>query len=200
MKALMFFLLVGISSNLAAAMIVQQSIDTITNASGMVFEGTVTDKKSLKIRNNYFTDVTFEIADLLKGQHKSSTVTLRYLGGFVDGFGSGVSGVKMPELNEHGIYFVADSSKFSAHPLTGWGQGHFILKDNGLEYNVENSLGSSIVKIEDNGVLKKEVSDKRQQAIYNAFMARGLESSTVESSQGLTSDVFKDSIRNIIAK
>lgn len=200
MKALIFLLIIGMSSSLWAAMVPQQSFETITNSSSIVFEGTVTDKKSLKIRGEIFTDVTFTITDLLKGQHKAKAVTLRYLGGVVDGFGSGVSGMKMPELNEHGIYFVADVNKLYAHPLTGWGQGHFILKDNGLEYNVENSLSAAIVGVEENGMLNEEVSDKRQSANFNAFMARGLESTDSETSLGLTSEVFKRNIKNIMNK
>lgn len=200
MKTFIFILMIGISANLVAAIVPQQSMKTITNNSSMVFEGKVTDKTSLKIRNEFFTDITFEITDLLKGQYKAKTVTLRYLGGFVDGFGSGVSGMKMPKLNEHGIYFVSDSSKFYAHPLTGWGQGHFILKDNGLEYNVESSLGASIIKVEDDSTLTKEMSNKRESATYNAFMARGLQTNDDESSQGITSEVFKSSIRSLINK
>jgi len=200
MKTLIFLLIVGISSNLAAAIVPQQSIETITNNSSIVFEGTVTDKKSLKIRGDFFTDVTFEISDLLKGQHKAKTVTLRYLGGFVDGFGSGISGMKMPDLNEHGIYFVADVNRLYAHPLTGWGQGHFILKDNGLEFNVENSLGSAVVGVEEDGMLKQELSSKRQAATYNAFTARGIEASDDDSAAGMTSEVFKTNIRSIMKK
>lgn len=84
--------------------------------------------------------------------------------------------------------------------MTGWGQGHFILKDNGLEYNVDNSLGAAIVGVEENGMLNEVVNDKRQSANFNAFMARGLEGTDSETSLGLTSEVFKPNIKNIMNK
>lgn len=200
MKTFIFLLMIGVSSSLAAAVVPQQSIETLTKDSSMIFEGTVTDKKSLKIRDDFFTDVTFEITELLKGQSTDSNVTLRYLGGIVDGVGSGVSGITTPKLNERGIYFVSDMTKFHPHPLTGWGQGHFVLKDNGLEDNVENSLGASIVEIEKNGMLKDGVNTKRQRASSSELMARGLAVDPDESSPGITSETFKMSIKNILNK
>jgi len=193
-------LVIGISSNLAASVVPQKSIESLAKDSSMIFEGTVTEKNSLKIRSEFFTDVTFEITELLKGQSKASNVTLRYLGGIVDGVGSGVSGVELPELHERGIYFVSDMTKFSPHPLTGWGQGHFILKDSGLDEHVENSLGASIMKIEKNGMVKEKVNTKRQGATSRAVMAEGSEVGFDDSTLGITSEAFKVNIKNIINK
>ena len=58
------------------------------------------------------------------------TLTLRFTGGTASGVELDV-GVRLPELDERGIYFVERVSPGLINPLLGWEQGHFIVNSNG---------------------------------------------------------------------
>lgn len=100
----------------------------------LIFEGRVIKEQARWIDGGraLATFVTFEIDDVLKGESAQQTVTLRYLGGEVDGVRLEISGLQRPALGERGIYFVDRAAGKNVHPLTGWDQGHFLVVE-GLE-------------------------------------------------------------------
>ena len=108
------------------------TMDEMLQQSQFVFEGTVT---AIKTRENsqkrIHSYVTFEITDIIKGEYHSNIISLRFLGGTVDDVTLVVSDMRLPQEEEHGIYFVESLERFQVNPLYGWSQGHFILERDG---------------------------------------------------------------------
>jgi hypothetical protein len=96
------------------------------NGSELVFEGVVISKHSSisPVTGQPFTYFMFHIQDVIKGTYREQTITLGYLGGPKDDRFLVVSGMKMPEVGESGIYFVESLSRQQVHPLYGWQQWH----------------------------------------------------------------------------
>ena len=108
------------------------SMNELLQQSQLVFEGTVTAIEARQnSQNRIHTYVTFEITDIIKGEYPSNIITLRFLGGTVDDVTMVVSDMRLPQEEEHGIYFVESLKRFQVNPLYGWSQGHFIVERDG---------------------------------------------------------------------
>ena len=100
--------------------------------SELVFEGIVTQKNTRidKRTGLIHTDITFKPSDFIKGK-TNKTIVLSFLGGQYQNQVLDVKGLAMPAINEKGIYFIESVSQDLINPITGWGQGHFvIMQDN----------------------------------------------------------------------
>lgn len=112
-----------------ASSVREVSLNEMLQQSQFVFEGTVT---AIEARENsqkrIHTYVTFEIKDIIKGEYHSNVITLSFLGGTVGDVTLAVSDMRLPQIGEHGIYFVESLERLQVHPLYGWSQGHFIVE------------------------------------------------------------------------
>src|SRR4030042_3212955 len=112
-----------------ASSVREVSIDEMLQKAQFVFEGTVT---AIEARENsqkrIHTYGTFEIKDIIKGEYHSNVITLSFLGGTVGDVTLAVSDMRLPQIGEHGIYFVESLERLQVHPLYGWSQGHFIVE------------------------------------------------------------------------
>jgi hypothetical protein len=124
----MVLLLMPISYGNASS-VREVSLNEMLQQSQFVFEGTVT---AIEARENsqkrIHTFVTFEIKDIIKGKYPSNIITLSFLGGTVGDVTMAVSDMRLPQIGEHGIYFVESLERLQVHPLYGWSQGHFIVE------------------------------------------------------------------------
>jgi len=112
-----------------AASVKAVSMDEMAQASQFVFEGKVLAIEAKKVGNNrIYTYVTFAIQDIMKGQHIAKTITLRFLGGSVGDLAMVIADMELPEVGEHGIYFVESLKRHQVNPLYGWQQGHFLVE------------------------------------------------------------------------
>jgi hypothetical protein len=109
--------------------ILELSFNGVCQGSELIFEGRVVSKEThlSPATGNPFTYFTFEIIDVIKGSYTGSTIELGFMGGQKGDYVMSVSGMRMPELNEKGIYFVESVSKEQVHPLCGWHQGHYLV-------------------------------------------------------------------------
>ena len=133
-----------------ATSVVEVTMEEMLQNSELVFEGRVTDVK-VREHGNYpvQTWVTFEILDVIKGKVKGEKITLGFLGGEVAGRKLSVSNMHMPELNEHGIYFVESPGRNLVQPLYGWSQGHLkIEKDPAGQDRVFTRSGQPVRGVE----------------------------------------------------
>lgn len=103
--------------------------DEAVSRSELVFEGTVVSRRESISPNTGqpFTYFTFQIREVIKGSYAESTITLGYMGGTKNGYVLSVTDMRMPEVGEHGIYFVESLSRQQVHPLYGWQQWHLIV-------------------------------------------------------------------------
>jgi hypothetical protein len=101
----------------------------LLSQSELIFEGSVQDRWSGMAQDNIVTFVRFEVTEVIKGEHREPSLTLRFMGGEYEGIRQTVTGMNIPEGGERGIYFVESVNRQLVNPLYGWTQGHFLLRD-----------------------------------------------------------------------
>ena len=169
-------MLIGPPQFANASTILKQSFTDISQNAEYIFEGEVIrlDARASAVNGDPVTFVQFQIHDEIKGALGQSVIELSYAGGTLNGQVMKVSDLTMPEVGEHGVYFVESLSKRFAHPLYGWHQGHYVVEN--------DSQGVQRVR-------------PQQQVLSTA---PGLRSNTLVSLP--TIDSFKSSIRSELAK
>ena len=112
-----------------ASTIIKRSFDQVAQGAELIIEARVLSKESrLSPANNMpYTYFTFEIIDIIKGACQDLTIEIGFLGGQWGDFTLTVSDMRMPEINEKGIYFVETLHEQQIHPLFGWQQGHYLI-------------------------------------------------------------------------
>ena len=124
--------LAAVTPSLQASTILQVDVQYMLEHTELIFEGEVVSSQSaIDANNTIVTRITFRIDDLIKGQTPTNTLTLNFAGGIVGQQGMHVSAMVYPKLGERGIYFVESSDNNLVNPLVGWGQGHFLLEQDG---------------------------------------------------------------------
>jgi len=121
-----------------ASTIIARSFDQVALESELIFEGRVLSKETRPstINDMPYTYFTCEIIDVIKGFHEAPTIEIGYLGGQSGDFTLSVSDMRIPEIDERGIYFVETLAEQQVHPLYGWHQGHYLIvndHESGLE-------------------------------------------------------------------
>lgn len=128
--------------SLTATTILSMDIDEVASGAEFVFEGQVLQHN---VQENaagiVVTYVTFQVDDVIKGDYQDSYLELKFTGGSLEGQVVEVSGLRIPKVDEQGIYFVESISRDLVNPLLGWSQGHFlIVNDNGDRRVSTNNL------------------------------------------------------------
>lgn len=108
----------------------QMSLSEVAGASELVFEGRVVgaDVRPGPDGRRIYTYVTFQILDPIKGEASGETVQLRFLGGTLGDLSLEVTDMHVPQVGDHGIYFVESLQRPQANPLYGWDQGQYIVR------------------------------------------------------------------------
>lgn len=134
----------------SATTIAQIDFSEVLATAELVFEGRVVHVEAQETGpRSIHTLVRFEIIDVLKGAYHDAELELRYLGGRVGTRQLDVQSMQVPQLGEHGFYFVESLHAPMVHPLVGWSQGHFLIEaDSSNEervYTAEQQAVSDIV-------------------------------------------------------
>lgn len=192
--ALLQFLPIAVN----ATTILGMDIDAVAQRAELVFEGQVIQHNTQEnAAGMIVTYVTFEVRDVVKGSYSEQFLELKFTGGTLNGQIMEVSGLRMPELNEEGIYFVESISRDLINPLIGWSQGHYIINDNEGERRVSTVDRMPVTEIMPTGSIPRAI--KRPQAIIdgNADPATGVvtEASPLLIDRAMTVEDFKARIR-----
>lgn len=125
MATLSFF-----STNAFSSSIKQLDINELLAQSELAFEGQVSEITTRWNANktDIFTDITFQVDEVIFGEYTAQTMTLTFVGGSIGNATMTIEGSAMPSLNESGIYFVSSTTQQLVNPLVGWSQGHFLTK------------------------------------------------------------------------
>jgi hypothetical protein len=115
-----------------ASTVANRSFKQIVTGSELIFEGRVLSKevRPSSISGMPFTYFTFQILAVIKGVHPYQTIEIGYMGGPSGELTLEVSDMRMPEVDERGIYFVESPGNQQIHPLAGWQQGHYLIYPN----------------------------------------------------------------------
>ncbi len=140
-----------------ASTVLKVSFEEVCQGAELIFEGRVVSKESRlsPTTGNPFTYFTFEIIDVIKGSYRSNIIELGFMGGPKGEYVMTVSDMRMPELNEHGIYFVESLSQQQVHPFCGWSQGHYLVV---TDKNVNDEIVVSVDSF-DSDMTKASISD-----------------------------------------
>lgn len=176
-----------------AASVLEVTLNEMLRESQFVFEGRVIAVESrANERKRIHTYVTFEILDVIKGDYRSNTITLRFLGGTVGDLTLAVSDMQLPRQEEQGIYFVESLERTQVHPLYGWSQGHFIvIRDASGIARVMTNRGLPVAGVKDETPTRQS-GTSLEQALSHGASRDVVVGQAGEDHSGLTVDAFKN--------
>lgn len=204
-KPILSSLLLGLwlCGSASATTLLSMSIDELTADAELIFEGEVLVHETLLDPANdmIYTYVTFAVRDVIKGTYPSSELELRFSGGSVNGETLAVSGLRLPEVGEQGIYFIESISRNLINPLLGWSQGHYLISETNGVRSVSTVNGQAITAVQSTAGVPTSLRRARRLIGGSRDIADGVvsdpDSPTVE--QPLTVEQFKSEIRSLIA-
>ena len=191
-SALLLFIhsLSGISM---ATSVRQVTVQEMIDACEFVFEGRVVEisPRMAPDGSKISTYITFEIIEIIKGNHPGGRIELSFLGGTVGDLTLAISEMHMPELGEKGIYFVESLGRRQVHPFYGWDQGHFLIKtgSDGAERVTTRSRKP---------VLGLDSGQIRNLNSLSSGVASGVSISDESDRGGITVIQFKQSLRDMM--
>lgn len=191
-KWLAALLLTVIPWQASATSLLQLSFEELVNNSALIFEGRVIDLEARQTGpRSIHTFVTFEILDIIKGDYRASTIELSYLGGRVGDIELTVSEMQFPAMGETGIYFVENPAEEFIHPLVGWSQGHYLIRQlDNLRQEVTTAEGQAVVGVEETSTTAMPM------LLEHGDTVRGLRIQALTApAAAMTPAAFKDKVR-----
>jgi len=190
-------------SSAFATTILGMDIDKVAADAEFVFEGTVINSETRQDSNSGIisTYVTFQINDIVKGNYSGNSVELKFMGGVFNGQIVQVSGMRIPEMDEQGIYFVESMSRDLINPLIGWSQGHFIIIDDNGTRRISTAGNQPVLEVEAVSSIPSSIKKPLSVIEGNTDIAAGVmtESSSIMIERALTVEEFKLRIIEFLA-
>jgi hypothetical protein len=112
---------------LYATVIMRLGFEELVAQSQLIFRGEVIGSVVEQQGDLVYTTVSFAVSETLKGNTVDDKVSLRFVGGSVDGVAVEIEGQFIPAPGDAGVYFVATAQQAQLNPLSGWQQGYFPL-------------------------------------------------------------------------
>ncbi len=146
----LFCLMLLVVQSSSATTILGMDIDQVVLDAEFIFEGEVvfTETRQQSGSGIISTYVTFAVIDVLKGDYDADSIELKFMGGIYNGEVVRVSGLRIPEDGEQGIYFVESTSRDLINPLIGWSQGHFIIVDDNGERRISTADDKPVTQVQ----------------------------------------------------
>jgi hypothetical protein len=197
-RSALFVLAMAFLAPAHGSTIAQIGTEDLINNSELIFEGTVVSVSTeLNELGRIYTYVNFSVQDVLAGSITSgSMLLLRFSGGTVDGVELDL-GVRIPAVNERGIYFVEKVSPGLINPLLGWDQGHFIVNDAG-EVVAGNSLKVETVELRSRPEITAFSDNVALGVLTNPRAESSSDDSNIQQFEPMLVDDFKAVIRALI--
>ncbi len=181
--------------------ILSMDIDDVAEGAELVFEGRVLEHNvQLNAAGIVVTFVTFQVNDVVKGDNPGTLLELKFTGGTLGGEVVDVSGLRIPRVDEQGIYFVESTSRDLINPLLGWSQGHYLIVNEEGERRVSTVNRQAVTDVMSYENVPRTI--RRAPAIIDgdAGSAMGVvtDSRPFSFERALTVDEFKSRIREIL--
>jgi len=187
----------------SATTILGMDIDKVAADAEFVFEGTVINSETRQDSNSGIisTYVTFQINDIIKGVYSGESLELKFMGGVFNGQVVQVSGMRIPEMAEQGIYFVESMSRDLINPLIGWSQGHFIIVDDNGTSRVSTAGNQPVLDVAPVSSIPSSIKKPLATVEGNTDIAAGVmtEVSPIMIERALTVEEFKSRISDLLA-
>jgi hypothetical protein len=184
-----------------ATTILGMDIDAVAQSAELVFEGQAIQHNTQEnAAGMVVTYVTFEVRDVVKGSFSEQFLELKFTGGSLNGQVMEVSGLRMPALDEEGIYFVESISRDLINPLIGWSQGHYIINADEGERRISTVDRMPVTEVLPTGTIPRAI--KRPLTIIDGDSdpAAGIvtEASPLLIDRAMTVEDFKARIRTLV--
>jgi len=184
-----------------ATTILGMDIHAVAQGAELVFEGQVIQHNTQEnAAGMVVTYVTFEVRDVVKGSFSEQFLELKFTGGSLNGQVMEVSGLRMPALDEEGIYFVESISRDLINPLIGWSQGHYIINADEGERRISTVDRMPVTEVLPTGTIPRAI--KRPLTIIDGDSdpATGIvtEASPLLIDRAMTVEDFKARIRTLV--
>lgn len=183
-----------------ATSVIKVTFEEMCARAEVVFMGTVVESASYADETTGLirTRVRFEVLDLIAGPQLADSIELEYLGGRVGETRLWIPEIEVPMVGESGIYFVSSTKGAAAHPLVGWKQGHFLVRESSQHGSfVATADGRSIVAINEEG--QRDLEDilaVEKPLKISTGVAAGLKvSKGVERDAPINIEQFKHAVR-----
>jgi hypothetical protein len=190
-------------SSAFATTILGMDIDKVAAEAEFVFEGVVINSETRQNSNSGIisTYVTFQINDIVKGDYSGNSVELKFMGGAFNGQIVQVSGMRIPEMDEQGIYFVESMSRDLINPLIGWSQGHFIIIDDNGTRRISTAGNQPVFEVEAVSSIPSSIKKPLSVVEGSTDIAAGVmtETSPLMIERALTVEEFKSRITDLLA-
>ncbi len=189
------------SLSLSATTILGMDIDAMASDAELVFEGQVLEHS---VQENaagiVVTYVTFQINDVIKGSYSDLYLELKFAGGTYQGQIVEVSGLRIPKLDEQGIYFVESVSQDLVNPLLGWSQGHFLIVNDDGERKISTINLRPVTDVMRTGSIPRSI--KRPQPLLDGDVGAAVgvvtDAGPFQFDRAMTVEDFKTRIRQLI--
>jgi len=113
-----------------------------------------------------------------------------------------VSGLRIPEDGEQGIYFVESVSRDLINPLIGWSQGHFVIVDDNGDRRISTADDKPVTQVQSVAAIPSAI--KKPQGIIegDSDVAAGVstDSNPIRIDRALSVPQFKAQILGIIER
>ncbi|MBT3532123.1 MAG: hypothetical protein HOF74_05615 [Gammaproteobacteria bacterium] len=187
-----------------ATTILGMDIDQVALDAEFIFEGEVVFRETRQESGSGIisTYVTFAINDVLKGDYDADSIELKFMGGAFNGQVVQVSGLRIPEDGEQGIYFVESVSRDLINPLIGWSQGHFVIVDDNGDRRISTADDKPVTQVQSVAAIPSAI--KKPQGIIegDSDVAAGVstDSNPIRIDRALSVPQFKAQILGIIER
>ena len=189
-------------SSASATTVLGLDIDKVVADAEFVFEGAVINSETRQDSNSGIisTYVTFQINDIIKGDYSGDSIELKFMGGVFNGKIVQVSGMRIPEMAEQGIYFVESMSRDLINPLIGWSQGHFIIHDDNGTRRISTAGNQPVIEVEAVSAIPRSIKKPQSVVEGNTDIAAGVmtETSPIMIERALTVEDFKSRIADLL--
>ena len=189
-------------SSASATTVLGLDIDKVVADAEFVFEGAVINSETRQDSNSGIisTHVTFQINDIIKGDYSGDSIELKFMGGVFNGKIVQVSGMRIPEMAEQGVYFVESMSRDLINPLIGWSQGHFIIHDDNGTRRISTAGNQPVIEVEAVSAIPRSIKKPQSVVEGNTDIAAGVmtETSPIMIERALTVEDFKSRIADLL--
>ena len=189
-------------SSASATTVLGLDIDKVVADAEFVFEGAVINSETRQDSNSGIisTYVTFQINDIIKGDYSGDSIELKFMGGVFNGKIVQVSGMRIPEMAEQGVYFVESMSRDLINPLIGWSQGHFIIHDDNGTRRISTTGNQPVIEVEAVSAIPRSIKKPQSVVEGNTDIAAGVmtETSPIMIERALTVEDFKSRIADLL--
>ncbi|MCY4357595.1 MAG: hypothetical protein OXD01_08745 [Gammaproteobacteria bacterium] len=185
-----------------ATTIARLPIGSIVHGAELIFEGRVLShlvqhQSGTGIINTY---VIFSVIDVIKGDFDAELVELKFSGGESQEEIFKVNGLRIPAVEEEGIYFVESVYRNLINPLLGWSQGHYVISEQNGERLVNTADATPVIDIQPMTDMPASIMTPLDLIDGNIETAAGIMTAitTAATEQALTVQQFKSRIVEIL--